>query len=159
MPLLLTLGIMEWQLRTFKYNAVRLMRSTHSIRQFRPKAWTTFCRSCGIYMLAMVIVSALVVAAALADGASPPYVVLDAQLILGGAFFLDLTIVSFGRIDLVVRCWLTGLVAGVAVAMAEMAESVPAGVLAWRAACIGTAVAFVALLFATRRVTSASMNH
>jgi hypothetical protein len=110
-------------------------------------------------MFAMVVVSALVVAAALADGASPPYVVLDAQLILGGAFFLDLTIVSFGRIDLVVWCWCAGVAAGVAVAMAEMVESVPAAVLTWRAACIGTAVAFVALLFATRRVTSASMNH
>lgn len=160
LPLLLTLGIMEWQLRSFKAGIGHLTRRHTAFDQFRPKARVVFLRSFGIYVVAGVIASAAVAVAIWIGDDTPPYGVLGSQVVLGAAFFLDLTIVSIGRLDLVLPCWLIGVAAGLTyAAWVELTDSVAGDVLIWRSACVAAVVAFISLFLRARRVAPAAISH
>lgn len=160
LPLLLTLGVMEWQLRTYKAGVGHLMRGHDALEQFRPMAWLMFQRSLGIYLAASLIASAVVVIVIHLSDQSPPYNVLASQVVLGAAYFLDLTIVSVGRLDLVLYCWLLGGIGALLFAAGHGFEAPIRGdVLAWRSAFVAVVVTVGGLLFYARRVVPAAISH
>jgi hypothetical protein len=159
LPLLLTLGVMEWQLSTFNARIWRLMCRHGRLDRFRPAASAVFRRSFGIYVLACVTASLSVgFMTWVADG-SPPTALLAAQVVLGAAYFLDLLIMSLGRLDLALPCWLVGAGAGLVYAVWGRAMSIEPNVLVWRSACVAIVVVSITLLVQARHVARAASSH
>jgi hypothetical protein len=159
LPLLLTLGVMEWQLSTFNARIRQLMCRHGSLERFKPAAKAVFRRSFGIYVLACVAASLVVAVMAWIGGGSPPSVLLAAQVVLGAAYFLDLTIVSLGRLDLALPCWLVGAAAGLLYAAWGRALSIQPDVLLWRSACVAMVVVSIALFVRARQVARSATGH
>jgi hypothetical protein len=158
-PLLMTLGVMEWQLRTFKAGVGRLMRRYESLDDFKPEAWALFQRSFRIYASAVLLVSAVIALTFRHYDIHPPYIVLGTQVALALAFFLDLTITSTGRLDAVLRCWFIAVAAGLWYAgWAAVTTDVAGDILAWRSASIAALVACMALLDCAREVAAAAIS-
>ena len=159
LPLLLTLGVMEWQLSTFNARVRQLMSRHSSIERFKPAATAAFRRSFAIYVLACVAASfGVALITRIGDG-SPPSALLAAQVVLGAAYFLDLTIVSLGRLDRALPCWLLGAGAGLVCAAWGRASSIEAGVLVWRSACAAMVVVTAALLLRAHQVARSATSH
>lgn len=111
-PLLLSLGVMEWQVRSFKWSVQRAGRSVGEVEQFRRAAWRAFLRSLGLFV---VVLGALSVAAASAIAAGHRAVPVDplvVQAILGVAFFADLAVVACSGLRDAVACWVAVVAAG-----------------------------------------------
>ena len=108
-PLLLTLGVMEWQLRSFRSRASGLLAGATTLRQFARGAQRLFLRSFAVYLALLGALSVAVFG--MADFHHPGMLplLLVAQGTLGVAFFIALILVASGRIDVVLRCWAAGL--------------------------------------------------
>jgi hypothetical protein len=159
LPLLLTLGVMEWQLSTFNARIWRLMCRHDGLDRFRPAASAVFRRSLAIYVLTCVLSSAFVAAMARIEDSAPPTGLLAAQVVLGAAYFLDLMIVSLGRLDLALPCWLVGASAGLVYAVWGRAVSIEPGILVWRSACVSMVVVSMLLLVRARHVARTATSH
>jgi len=109
-PLLLTLGVMEWQLRTLRGRVTALLPASHGVRQFVAQAHRAFMRSLATYAL---LLGALSVAAGIVGATRHSHLVLPllAQGVLGLAFFVALILIASGRVDLVIRSWVVALLA------------------------------------------------
>lgn len=160
LPLLLTLGVMEWQLRSFRAGVERLTMSLQSIDDFAPMAARLFRRTLRRYVAATVIVSIAVSMLIWVHGESPPYLLLTAQLLLGIAFYVDLTLVSLSRLDLVLRSWLTGVCAGGLLAISlALTTDLDADVVVWTGAVLAVTTTLVVLLALSRNVITDTMSH
>jgi hypothetical protein len=160
LPLLLTLGVMEWQLRSFRSGVERLATTLVSLDEFAPRSWRLFTRSLTRYVLWTLAASVGVAVVVDLRHSSPPYALLGAQIVLGTAFFIDLTLVSLARLDLVMQCWLNGLAVGLlCAAVYPVATSASGTTVLWAAAVVATIVSLGSLLVAAPGVVSASMSH
>ena len=112
LPILVTLGVMEWQLRSFRAGVEQLLSRLLSLDEFAPGSWGMFRRALSWYVLWAVLASVLVGGVVYLDHSTPPYALLIAQMALGAAFYVDLTLVSLSRLDLVTKCWAAGFGAG-----------------------------------------------
>lgn len=160
LPLLASLGVMEWQLHTFRNRIAKLTQSLESVHEFAVHAWYVFCRSLTICTATMVLGAAAVIVAVRIDGGEAPIALLALQCALGAVFFADLILMLLDRLDLDLRAWLTGiaggsiaLVGGIVLTGTETRSAllVAAGLL--------VALVLVSLLISTRKVVSAAMNH
>ncbi len=158
-PLLATLGIAEWQLRTFRSRTAHLARTLESFQDFPKRAWAECRRSLLIYATS-ITVATVFVAAFVQHHQLLPISLAAVQIVLGCAFFLDLLVVALGRLDLVLGSWAGGVCAGVAwlVGSGGVGSAVSDGRL-WPSACIGLVATFIALLGSARVVASTAMNH
>lgn len=159
MPLLASLGVMEWQLHTFRNRIAELAHSLHSVASFPEQAWYVFCRSLAICAAALLTSAAAVVVAVWVQGGDVPVDVLALQCGLGIVFFADLVLMLLDRLELILRAWL----GGIAVAGAALLGTLLIGN-DTRTALIGAGAALVvfvlaSLMFAARQVVSAAMNH
>jgi hypothetical protein len=161
LPLLLTLGVMEWQLRTFRAGVEKLAGTLVSLDDFAPRSWALFRRAFVRYLgwtaLASVVVGVIVEV----HHATPPYMLLTGQIVLGATYYVDLTLLSLSRLAIVTRCWLNGLGAGVlwfAVGY-PLATSVSGYTVVWSAAIVATTVTLASMLIVSPGVVSASMSH
>ena len=104
-PLLLTLGLMEWQLRSFRSRATSALATSPDLTHFGHQVRLAFGRSVGTYVAALAVLSVAGVVLGHALHSSMVPLLLAAVGALGVSFFLALLLGSTGRIDLVLICW------------------------------------------------------
>lgn len=159
-PLLAALGVMEWQLHSFRSRIAHLTHSLESIEDFPRPARRVFFRSLAICVAAMAIPAGGVMIAVRIHGGDIAVGALILQCVLGAVLFTDLIMVLLDRLEIVLRSWLIGiaaagvsLLATLALTNRDLGESV------FPSACLLVAVVLVLLLFEAREVVSAAMNH
>lgn len=159
-PLLASLGVMEWQLHTFGSRMSRLIHSLESMDRFPALSRRVFYRSLGICVAAIVTPAAAVVIAIRIHGGGVPMAALTVQCALGAVFFTDLIMVLLDRVDLVLRSWLCGIAAGiVAFSITVLITGTESSAAVLPAAAVLVAVVLVSLLLHVRQVVATAMNH
>jgi hypothetical protein len=159
-PLLASLGAMEWQLHTFRARMARLIHSLGSIEKFPELARRVFYRSFIICVVAIVTPAIGVMVAIAIHGGDLSVEALLVECGLGAVYFIDLIMVLLDRLDLALRSWLTGIAAGlVALAALSAITARDLGSILYPAAAVMVAVVVCSLLFYSREVVSAAMNH
>jgi hypothetical protein len=159
-PLLASLGVMEWQLHTFRARMARLTHSLHSIEEFPRLAWQVFLRSFATCVDSVAIPAIGVVIAARIHGGRIPAGALVVQCVLGAVFFADLILGLLDRIDLVLRSWICGLViGGIALTGHLIFTRADFGDALFAASSAFVAVVLILLLLQTHAVLSSAMNH
>jgi hypothetical protein len=108
-PMILSLGVMEWQLRSLRAGARNVLLGSYSVADFARAARRKLARSALSYLGALVVFTALVQALAYSRGVAVPVPLLVAGICLAIAFFLALVVSSFGRVELVLFGWTAGL--------------------------------------------------
>ncbi len=104
-PLLLTLGLMEWQLRTFRSRAEAALGASGDLHDFGRRVGFAFRRSVTYYVGALVLLSAVAAAVGHLRHATSVLLLLASVGTLGVSFFFALLLASSGRIELVLVCW------------------------------------------------------
>jgi hypothetical protein len=159
-PLLASLGAMEWQLHTFRARTARLLNSLGSIREFPRLARQVFYRSFMICVLAIVTPAIGVMVAIRIHGGDIPVEALTVQCALGAVYFVDLIMVLLDRLDLALRSWLSGIVAALIAGGALFAVAGRhLNSVVYPSATVLVAVVLGSLLLHCREVVSAAMNH
>jgi hypothetical protein len=104
-PLLLTLGLMEWQLRSFRSRATAALSVSLNLEDFSRRVGVAFRRSIFLYVSGLAVLSAgCLVIGRLRHASSVPLLLVSVGA-LGVAFFMALLLACSGRITLVLRCW------------------------------------------------------
>ena len=159
-PLLASLGVMEWQLHTFGSRMSRLIHSLNSMDRYPELSRRVFYRSLAICVATIVTAAAAVASAIRIHGGDIPTSALTVQCALGAVFFTDLIMVLLDRLDLVLRSWLFGIAAGtVAFVSTLLIAGTEAGEAVLPAAAVLVAVVLASLLLHARQVVAAAMNH
>jgi hypothetical protein len=159
-PMVLSLGVMEWQLRTLRAGIRHASHDTFSLAHFVKTVRRKLARSTVTYLAVLAFLTASIQALAEARGAALPASLLAAGSCLALAFFLALVVASCGRVDLVLRAWLVGL--GVYGALGLFTVVVGTS---WAfhddqlAFCVAVSVAAAALVLAARRVVLNPVSH
>jgi hypothetical protein len=151
---------MEWQLHTFRARMARLLNSLGSIKQFPRLARRVFYRSFVICVLAIVTPAIGVLVAIRRHGGDISVEALTAQCVLGAVYFVDLIMVLLDRLDLALRSWLSGIVAALIAGWALLAVTGRhLNSVVYPSATVLVVVVLGSLLFYSREVVSAAMNH
>ncbi len=159
-PLLASLGIMEWQLHTFRSRIARSIHTLDWIGMFPHTARLEFFRAFTICATALVIPAIAVMIAMRIHGSDVATIALIAQCVLGLTFFTDLIVGLLDRLDLVLRSWLSGIAVGaLTLGAALVFTTADANTVAFVAAAVAVAVVLSSLLIQAREVVSAAMNH
>lgn len=159
-PLVATLGVMEWQLRTFRSRVAHLTHSLESSRAFPTRAWHEFLRSLAVCVGANATVAMTAIIAIRVHGGQLTVGAMTLQGVLGAVFFTDLIVVMFDRIDLVVRSWLAGVAIGsVALLGISVFSDTATNPALFRTGAVAVSVVLVALLVSARTVVTVAMNH
>jgi hypothetical protein len=159
-PLLLTLGLMEWQLRSLRSRTARALAATTELDQFGLQVRNALKRSIFTYTGVLLAISiASVLAAILGHITVAPLLVVAIDA-LGISFFLALILVSAGLIDLVLWGWVFTFVitAGtlfVAYVLKEQVTS-DAGLLA---VLLGSTSGITTLAILSRKVLSSPLTY
>ena len=159
MPLLWTLGVMEWRLRTFRAEMEVLGRELERIDRFAWSAMSIFARGFGVYVFAMGSATVVVVTVLRLDGESVPWALLAAQLALGAAYYVDLTLTSIGRVDVVLHAWFIGATVGFAALVATWTISPGSVGDAWWSGHVAVWAVLAALLYSTPPIITAPCSH
>ena len=159
-PLLAALGVMEWQLHTFRSHIANLTHSLESIEDFPGPARRALFRSFAICVVALSVPAVGVMIAERIHGGDVSIGALTLQCALGAVLFTDLIMVLLDRLELVLRAWLIGIAAAgawLAATLALTTRNLGSSVLP--SACLLVAIVLVLLLFEAGEVVSAAMNH
>lgn len=144
-PMVLTMGVAEWQLLQLRRNIRTLLITTEDPEEFARRARIGFARSTAIFSSTLIVVAVLISLGAYLSGAiAGPGVMLAFGFVwLGTAFFAGLALVSMGRIVIP----LSGSIF-LAVVMAFLLVTTSYGSLAaaglYAVGCFGLCVALVA---------------
>ncbi len=155
-PLLVTLGLMEWQLRSFRSRTTAALGSSTTFIGFTRRAQGAFLRSVGLYVGVLGALSAAGVVMGMDRHAAAVPLLVGCVDSLGVCFFLALLLASSGRVDLVLCCWAATfgvLAAGLAVSFATHGHVSPTAGLASLLAATGTSIFFMSVL-SSRVLTS-----
>lgn len=158
-PMLATLGVMEWQLHTFRARLSVLAHLLQSCRDYPRRARHELVRSITICVAFNAAAACAVIAAVLIRGGDLAIGALVLQCALGAVFFTDLIIVLSDGLDLVLRSWLNGIAIGVATFGALLFFGRDAALAVHWAAAVLVGVVLVSLLAQARTVVSAAINH
>jgi hypothetical protein len=159
-PMVLSLGVMEWQLRSLSAGIRHALLDSYSLPRFVKAARRKLARSTVLYLGALAFLTGSIDGIAQLRGVPLPAALLAAASCLALAFFLALVVASCGRIDLVLQAWLGGL--GIYGALAFTARYLGPG---WAfhnaelAFCAAISGAAIALVFAARRVVLNPVYH
>jgi hypothetical protein len=108
-PMILSLGAMEWQLRSLRAGAWGASFRTNDVDEFARVVRKRLARSAFMYLVVLAVMTAAVQALAHFRGVLVPRPLLAAGTCLAVAFFFALVVSSCGRMELVLRAWLAGL--------------------------------------------------
>ena len=151
-PMILSLGVMEWQLRSLRASAWASALATDSLRAFAKAVRRQLVRSTLCYLVALLVLTGVVQGLAYARGVVVPVPLLVAGTCLAAAFFLALVVSSCGRVDLVLRAWTAGLTTfGVWAALVKIVDPGPGLPSADAAFCVAALVSATALAVAAAR--------
>ena len=103
LPLILSMGIAEWQAKWLIDRSHGYLKVTSDLRQFRHLAWRAFGRSLGIYLVGLVALSGIAMSIDLLTGVleSAEALLFLAYGALGVAFFAGLALVAVSRVHVV----------------------------------------------------------
>jgi hypothetical protein len=136
-----------------------MIHSLESCREFPRMAWHEFLRSLAICAASNATAAVAVMIAVRIHGGNIAAGSMAIQFALGAAFFTDLIIVMFDRLDLVLRSWLIGFASGLAALGTVFSiENDTALAVRWAAFAL-VFVVLVSLLVHVRTVVSAAMNY
>ncbi|HEX3089962.1 MAG TPA: hypothetical protein VHQ23_15020 [Ilumatobacteraceae bacterium] len=159
-PLLATLGVMEWQLRTFRSRIAKLTNSLGSALDFPKLAWREFLRSCVICVSTTASTAVAVVIAVQIHGGTPAISAMSIECVLAAVFFSDLILVLLDRLGLVLRSWIIGVAVGsVTLTVLLISTTTDTDLIAFWAGCALVSAVLIALLVHARAVVSIAMNH
>jgi hypothetical protein len=158
-PLLLTLGLMEWRLRTFRAGVETLAREARATDQFRTRAVGLFVRGLAVYAIGVVAAGAAVALFMHLSGSPVPAALLAAELALGSLYYVDLTLTSLGRLDFVLRAWIAAIVCAAAALATAAALGADFDTAGWWSAHAGVWIALIVLLTASPRIVAAPCSH
>jgi hypothetical protein len=151
-PMVLSLGVMEWQLRSLRTAARGTLAGSHTMAGFARTVRKQLARSTLCYLTALVALTGLVQALAHARGVAVPLPLLLAGGCLAVAFFLALVVSACGRVELALWAWTAGLATfGARALLAEVLHLGGALPGADAAFCSAALVSAVALALAARR--------
>lgn len=108
-PVLVSLGVMEWQLYSFRARIERALERASSTAQFGRRASLAFFASLSIYLVSLVAVCAGVVLWLLRRHDTVPTTLLAAEICLGCTFFVGLVASSCARLDAVLTAAAVGV--------------------------------------------------
>jgi hypothetical protein len=161
LPLVLTIGVAEWQLRSYRQLSRQVLGLTDDLIRFGAVAWRFLLRSFFCYWSVVVGVSVAIWAVVrVHEGMVPAESTLlsAAYAVLGGALFLNLVLIAHARVGLALR----SMIAATALYAAGLAVQTVVGVEpetlagAYLALCCGL---LVSLLLATRSVVRQALVH
>jgi hypothetical protein len=159
-PLVLSLGVMEWQLHSLRAGARNDLVTSHTLGGFARASRGKLARATVSYLAVLVVLTALAQGLAYTHGIHADWALLVAGTALAVAFFLALVIGACGRIDVVLRAWLPGLLIYGAWGTAErVAQSRWALYDARLAFCVAALVSLVAMAGAAVRVVANPVCH
>ncbi len=115
MPVMLSLGVLEWQLRTFRARASKALRSSSTLAVFERRVVGIFLRSTACYLVALFFVTTAVALLLASSGYQLPLLSLGADDAIGVTMFTGMVVSMCSALHLGVRSWLAG---GVAFALA-----------------------------------------
>lgn len=120
-PLVLSMGVLEWQSRRFRERAVLLLRETRSARDFDGRVWRIFLETLGASLLALFLVSAagLLILDQLKLLTAQGLMMFVAHFLLGGVFFVNFILLAHSRFH-----WVLSAMGG-ALAFYLMGASLP----------------------------------
>jgi hypothetical protein len=159
-PLLLTLGLMEWQLRSLRSRTATAMAQTTELDQFSLRVRFALERSILTYVGVLILVSAASVVAAIVGNITVAPMLVAAIDALGISFFLALILVSAGLINSVLVGWaltfgvMTATFVGAYVDEGHITSD--AGLLA---VLLGSATGVVTLALLSRSVLSSPLTY
>ncbi len=108
-PMILSLGVMEWQVRSLRAGARRGLSSVYNLADFAKVVQRKLARATFSYLGALLLLTVVVRVLAYERDVPVPTSLLLASTCLSVAFFIALVVTSYGRVDLVLRAWLVGL--------------------------------------------------
>jgi hypothetical protein len=160
LPVMLSLGVLEWQLRTFRARASKALRVSPTLAVFERRVVGIFLRSTACYLAALVSVSTAVALLLAASGHDLPLLSLGAEDAIGVTLFTGMVISMCSALHLGVRSWLAG---GVAFVLAlGVVHSLGLGTdrAALQAAALaGAAVAMISMLAGLLRVVRVPFHY
>ena len=110
-PLLLTLGVMEWQIHSFRGRGAAALSTTTGLGPFARAGRRAFLTSCAIYAALLADFSLLALVVGEVRHAVLLPLLLAAEGLLGVAFFLGMILQSSTRPDLTLHAWAVSLTA------------------------------------------------
>jgi hypothetical protein len=161
LPLVLTIGVAEWQLRGYRQLSRQVLGLTDDLVRFGTVAWRFLMRSFSRYVGVLALVSvALWVGVSRAEHGVPAESTLLclAYAVLGGALFLNLVLIAHARVDLALRSMIAAASLYGVLLVAQRSLSLEPPVLAtvYLALCLGL---LMSLLLATRAVVRQALVH
>jgi hypothetical protein len=161
LPLVLTIGVAEWQLRSYRRLSSEVLGVTTDVGRFGSVTWRLLLGALARYLAVLVAVTVVLWGALLiGTGEVPAETTLLAvsYVVLGGALFLNLVLIAHGRVDLALRAMVAAAtVYGILLAVQTSIRSDPQTLAAlYLALCAGL---LVSLLLATRTVVRQPLLH
>ncbi len=111
LPVMLSLGILEWQLHTFRARTSKALRTAPSLAAFERRALATLFRSTACYGTSLLLVSVVVALLRAASGHQLPLLALGAEDAIGVTLFCGMVVSMCSALHLGVRSWLVGALA------------------------------------------------
>ena len=110
-PLLLTLGVMEWQIHSFRGRGESALSTTTGLERFARAGRRAFLTCCAIYVALLAAFSAMALVVGEVRHAVLLPLLLAAEGVLGVAFFLGMIVQSSTRPDITLYAWAVSLTA------------------------------------------------
>jgi hypothetical protein len=161
LPLVLTIGVAEWQLRSYRQLSRQVLGLTDDLVRFGSVAWRFLMRSLVRYWAALLGVSVVfwvVVRLWVGEVAPESTMIVAAYAVLGGALFLNLVLIAHARVDLALRSMVGAATLYAVELVVQNAVHLEAHVLAtaYLVLCCGL---FLSSLLATRAVVRQALVH
>lgn len=113
-PLVLSMGVAEWQLRRYRERTQRFLAGSTDHADFMRYSWREFVRSLGIYVGSLVLLTAIAaVSVAIYEGGLRTEAVLlfGSYTALGAGFYIALVLIACQRVVAVLPCLFAAVVA------------------------------------------------
>lgn len=161
LPLVLTIGVAEWQLRSYRQLSQQVLGLTDDLARFGSVTWRFLMRSLSRYWGVLIGMSIVLWAVMRAHQESIPMestLISSAYAVLGGALFLNLVLIAHARVDLALRAMIGAatLYAVELVGLTAVINSPEVLAAAYLALCSGL---FLSSLLATRAVVRQALVH
>jgi hypothetical protein len=160
-PLVLTIGVAEWQLRTYRLLTRQVLGLTDDLVRFGAVAWRFLLRSCFRYWASLVATSVVLwVVVRIHEGSisAESTLLTIAYAVFGAALFLNLVLIAHARVDIAVRAFIVaGTVYGMGMVVQWAVQASPtAFTAAYLVLCCGL---LASLLITTRHVVRQALVH
>jgi hypothetical protein len=161
LPLVLTIGVAEWQLRSYRNLSRQVLGLTADVARFGVITWRFLLAALGQYLGVLVGVTVmlwLILRAQSGEIPAETTLLAAAYALLGGALFLNLVLIANARVELAVRAMVAAVtVYGIELAVQTSIGAEPETLAAlYLALCAGL---LLSLLLATRTVVRQTLLH